>query len=431
MHQRNQKLRAGWIWRLSALVMIVGVGAVFAACGSGTSSGSTSSAKPIKIGLLAEQTGALASYGAAHVKVAEAAVKQINANGGIAGRQVQLIVADTQSDSGQGVLMMRKLIQTDHVDFVVGSNTDAVVLACAPIAQQLKTFYFSTAGGALGVQAGTGNRWVCDLNTNVEQNSLAGARFGVDNIGKKWAITVDDYAWGWSSQQYFTKSLEADGGTVLDSVRVPIGTANWQTYLQGKVPADTNGIFFANFGTDFLSFIRDLQLVNPTVQKLGANYVLSGQDISKLGAAANGTYVITGDPMYESELNSAYDKAYRQAVGMDAYGNDVATGKPLVAAYQWSTWESIYAIKEGIEATGWKSKADTPKFITWLEGRTLPASDAFPEGTITIRAADHLAMHAIYMEQVKDGKLVLAATIPAAETTYPAVVNYPTQEPLQ
>ncbi len=388
--------------------------------------------RPVKIGLLADRTGALAAYGYAHEKVATAVVKKINDEGGIAKQEVRLIVADTESDASVATLKMRRLIESDGVDFVVGSNTSAVVLAVGPIAKELKTVYFPTAGGALLTVPGKGNRYIFDFNTDVKQETLAISKFATKDLKiMSWATVVVDYAWGWDQEQNFKSSVEAVGGKVLSSVRVPIGTGNWLRYLQGKIPKEAKGVYFANFGTDFLAFIRDLHDLRPDIVKIGGNYVLSGQDIEKLGPAAEGLYVITGYPQEAKEMKTPYDQAYRKAIGMDDKGLEIATGKHLVPSYQWSTWEAIYAIKEVIEETGWKGKMDTLGFIRKLEGKRFKLGYAHPEGDKYFRPEDHLSIKGIWIEQVKGGKLAIFKRIPAEDTISPPMVNYPKDEPLK
>ncbi len=395
------------------------------------SQGTSAKGTPIKIGLLAEKTGGLAAYGYAHEKVATAVVKKINAEGGIGGRPVELFVEDTESQPGTGSLKMRKLIETNGVDFVIGSNSSGIVLAAAPIAKELKTVYFPTAGGALLTTPGKGNRYVFELNTNVGQETIGAAKFATEKLGKKkWVTFVVDYAWGWDNEQSFKKALEGLGGTVESAARVPLGTSDWLRYLKGKIPDDAEGIYFANFGTDFLSFIRDLNVVRPNITKFGSNYVISGQDIKQLGPAAEGLYVLTGYPRRADAKNTPYDKAYRQAIGMDDEGREVGSGKYLVPSYQWSTWEAVYTIKEIVEESGWKSKKDNPAFIKTLEGKSFKEGYAHPEGDKRIRAEDHLSLKSLYIEQIKDGNLPVVKKISPEEMAYPPVINYPKDEPL-
>jgi branched-chain amino acid transport system substrate-binding protein len=386
----------------------------------------TAPEEPIKIGLLADKTGGLAAYGYAHEKVANAVIDKINAEGGIAGRSIKLYVEDTESEGSVGALKMRKLIETYDVDFVVGTNTSAVVFACTPIAKELRTVYFPTAGGSpIGAK---GNRYVFDLNTDCRQECAGAAKFAVENLGKNWVTVVVDYAWGWDQETEFARWVSERGGTVLTSIRVPMGTSDWLPYLKGKIPAAAEGVYFANFGSDFLCFIRDLYAVRPDIHKLGGCYVLSGQDPAKLGAPAEGLYAITIFPTRLAGLDTPYNREYRKTIGMDDEGKEVGTGRYLVPAYQWSTWETMFVIKEVIEKTGWKGKDDNPAFIQALEGMHLKESYEHPQGDKYVRPEDHVDITGVYLEQVRNGEIVVIKKIPAEDMIYPPTVDF-TKEP--
>jgi branched-chain amino acid transport system substrate-binding protein len=387
--------------------------------------------RPVKIGLLADRTGPLAAYGYAHEKVARAVVGRINDGGGIGGQPAQLVVEDTESNPSVATLKARKMIESDQVDFLVGSNTSAVVLAVAPVARELKTVYFPTAGGALLTTPGKGNRYVFDFNTDVKQETQGVASFVSRDLGvKDWVTVVVDYAWGWDQERSFKEALEARGGRVLRQVKVPLGSSNWLRYLHGNIPREARGVYFANFGTDFLAFIRDLHALRPDLVKVGGNYVLSGQDIEKLGASAEGVYVVTGYPQEARELDSEHDRLYRKAIGMDEHGRETGTGKRLVPSYQWATWEAISAIKAVVEESGWTGKADTPKFILALEQKRFTRSSAHPEGDKHFRPRDHLSLKGAWIEQVRGGRLTVVKRIPPEDLVYAPVVNYPQEQPL-
>ncbi len=380
---------------------------------------------PIKVGFLVDQTGALADYGHAHQLVGEAAAKRINDNGGIDGRPLELVIADTESDPSAAAPRARQLVQSDNVDFLLGSNTSGVVLAVAAVAKESETVYFPTAGGALLGTPENANRYLFDFNTNVRQETTGAVGFLTDTTdAQKWATVVADYAWGWDQEKSFKKAAQDAGLSVDAQIRAPIGTSDFLGYLRGNVPADTEGVYFANFGTDFLAFIRDLQATHPDVVRLGGNYVIAGQDVGSLGEEAEGMYVISGYPQNANAMDSEYDREYREAIGMDDQGREIKTGDFLVASYQWSTWESLNAIKAIIEETGWESKDDTMKFIEALEGHEFKESADFPSGDKYFRPEDHLSVKDIWIEEVKDGELGIAARIPAEEMLYEPMIDY-------
>ncbi|OPY65953.1 MAG: hypothetical protein A4E57_03009 [Syntrophorhabdaceae bacterium PtaU1.Bin034] len=377
---------------------------------------------PIKIGVVADKTGGLAAYGYSHEKVIKAAAARMNKAGGIAGRQVEVFVEDTESKPSVGALKFRKLIETSGVDFILDSNSSGVGVACAPIAKELKTAYFPSAS-ATEISGDKGNRYVFQSCTSVRAEAKGGAKFAVKNIAKKWVTVVVNYAWGWSNEQDFKKYITENGGTVLASIRVPLGTSDWLPYLKGKIPKDAEGVFFANFGSDFLSFIRDLHAVRPDIKKLGAVYALSAQDIKKLGPAAEGLYCLTPYPTRLEGLNTKSNKTFRDAIGVDPDGKEIGTGTRLVLAYNWAMWEAMHVLKAGIEKSGWQGKADTPKLIKALEGMQFKESVEFPQGDMRIRAEDHMTVAGLYVEQVVKGELKVVGRIPAEDTVYPPQVD--------
>lgn len=383
---------------------------------------------PVKVGFLVDKTGALASYGYAHEKVGKAAVENINKSGGINGRQMELVIRDTESNPSTAAVQARRLVENDKVDFLLGSNTSAVVLAISPIAKELKTVYFGTAGGALLTTPGKGNRYVFDFNTNVRQETSGVVKLIKDDLKvNNWITVVVDYAWGWDQEQSFAAAAKENNIKVLKQIRVPLGTDNWLRYLQNNIPQETKGVYFANFGTDFLSFIRDLHAVRPDLVKIGGNYVISGQKIEELGKPAEGLYVVTGYPTWVTTDES--DIAYRKAIGMDDKGREASSGKGLVPSYQWSTWETLYGIRDAVVASGWAGKKDTPKFIQKLEEMKFKKSLSFPEGDKFFRPEDHLIVKGAWIEQIKDGKLSVVKKVPAETILYPPMINLPKEQP--
>lgn len=138
---------------------------------------------------MADKTGGLAAYGYSHEKTVRAAIAKINKEGGIAGRPVELYVEDTESKPSVGAVKFRKLVETNKVDFVIDSNSSGVAVACAPVAKELKTPYFPSAG-ATEISGDKGNRYVFQPCTNVRQEVKGIARWAVENIGKKWVVVV-------------------------------------------------------------------------------------------------------------------------------------------------------------------------------------------------------------------------------------------------
>jgi branched-chain amino acid transport system substrate-binding protein len=378
--------------------------------------------EPIKIGLLVEKTGGLAAYGYSHEKVLQAAVSKVNKEGGIAGRPVEVYVEDTESKPSVGALKFRKLVETYGADFVLDSNHSGICIACASVAGELNIPYFP-CGSATDISGDKGNRYVFQTCTNVRMEAKGAAKFAVENLGKKWVTVVVNFAWGWANEKDFTTYVTENGGTVLNSVRVPLGTGDWLPYLKGKIPQEAEAIYFANYGSDFLSFIRDLNAVCPDIEKLGVVYAFSAQDIKGLGAAAEGAYCLTSYPTYLEGLNTPNNKQYRELIGVDDEGKEIGTGKRFVLAYDWCVWEALFALKAAVEKSGWQSRNDHPKFIQTLEGMEFKESVEFPQGDMRYRKEDHLVETGLYVEQISSGTLQVVKRISAADAMYPPIVD--------
>ena len=115
--------------------------------------------KPIRIGFQVHRTGIGATYGRWYERTTTAAVKAINAQGGIAGRPVEIVAEDDGTDPKRGPEVVEKLARQHKVDFVYGTLFSHVVIASAPRAGELKIPYFVVSEG-YHVASGKLNRYV-------------------------------------------------------------------------------------------------------------------------------------------------------------------------------------------------------------------------------------------------------------------------------
>src|SRR5258708_28307016 len=122
-------------WKRATLLLFLLISLLLAACG-GSSSGSTTQT-PIKIGLIGPLSGPEGFIGQASMKGVQVATDYINAHGGILGRQIELISADTGGDAVDAVSALRKLINIDQVGMIIGP-TSIEAQAVLPILQQSK-----------------------------------------------------------------------------------------------------------------------------------------------------------------------------------------------------------------------------------------------------------------------------------------------------
>ena len=134
---------------------------------------------PIRMGMVDPLTGAYAAPAGNEVMGAKLAVEQINAKGGILGRQVELLVEDSANDVGIGVQKARKLIERDQVNFMIGDVNSGIAAAIAQVTNEKKILHI-VSGGHTDSITGKDCKWnvfrVCNT-TRMEANSVSDILF--------------------------------------------------------------------------------------------------------------------------------------------------------------------------------------------------------------------------------------------------------------
>ena len=214
-------------------------------------------AETVKFGLADPLTGTYAELGKNEQIGCQLAIDQINAKGGVLGRQAQLLVEDsTSADTGIAVQKARKLIERDKVDFLLGNVNSAMALALGEVSNQLKTLHIVT-GGHTDAVTGTDCHWnvfrVCNT-TRMETNSVSQTLFS--KYGKRWYFLTPDYAFGHTLQQGFEVSLKKFGGTEVGASLTPLGTTDYSSYLIKAQAANPDVIIFLQAGNDAVNALK-------------------------------------------------------------------------------------------------------------------------------------------------------------------------------
>jgi branched-chain amino acid transport system substrate-binding protein len=214
-------------------------------------------ADTIKIGFGNPLTGTYAALGKNEVIGAKLAVSQINAKGGVLGRQMELLVEDsTSGDAGTAVQKARKLIDRDKVNFLMGNVNSALTQAMAQVAYE-KGVVMVVTGGHTDPVTGKDCHWnvfrVCNT-TRMETNSISKVLF--DKFGKKWYFLTPDYAFGHTLQEGFEASLKQFGGTEVGADLTPLGTTDFSSYLIKAQAANPDVIIFLQAGDDAVNVLK-------------------------------------------------------------------------------------------------------------------------------------------------------------------------------
>ncbi len=213
--------------------------------------------EPVKIGLDNPLTGTYAAVGKNELIGCQLALEQINAKGGILGRQAELLVEDsTSGDAGTAVQKARKLIERDKVNFLLGNVNSALALAMADVSSEKGVLHI-VPGGHTDAVTGATCHWnvfrVCNT-TQMEANAVTPTL--IKNAGKKWYFITPDYAFGHTLQAGLEKAGGKAGYTKVGGDLTPLGTTDFSSYLIKAQAANPDVIIFLTQGDDMINALK-------------------------------------------------------------------------------------------------------------------------------------------------------------------------------
>ena len=213
---------------------------------------------PIKIGMVDPLTGVYAAVAQNEVIGARLAVDQINAKGGVLGRQIELLIEDSANDVGIGVQKTRKLIERDQVSFIIGDVNSGIAQAMAQVTAEKKVLHIVSGGHTDGI-TGADCKWnvyrVCNT-TRMEANSVSELLF--TKYGKKWHFITPDYAFGHTLQQACAANLKRLGGTMTGNELTPLGTSDFSAYLIKARAANPDVLILLVQGSDMVNCLKQI-----------------------------------------------------------------------------------------------------------------------------------------------------------------------------
>ena len=237
-----------WVLAAAASLMSVAAGPAMAQAAS----------SPINIGFLNTMSGPLAEVGNDTLAGAKIAVSQINAQGGVLGHPLRLVVKDEQVSPTVTVQDVRQY-GSSGVKFITGFTSSADCLAAVPVAEQNNMVIVSSACSDDSVETTGFNPRLFTVASNTVQMARAAAHYVVEHYRnvKVWDNMSYDYSTGhhfWSDFQTQLKKLEP-GVKFGASVFVPLTATQMSSYITAvlsSVPANSQksyGLFMGMFGS--------------------------------------------------------------------------------------------------------------------------------------------------------------------------------------
>ena len=212
--------------------------------------------EPIKIGDIDPLTGNYAAEGESQSRGAKMAVAEINAKGGVLGRELQLVIEDNASNAGLSAQKAHKLIDQDKVSFLMGTVSSAASLSVSQVAHQ-QGMVFMVAGGHTDPVTGSQCHWstfrIC-TTTYMLAAGLAGTLY--KKFGGKWYFLTPDYAFGHTLQDSYVTILKKLGGTDLGNSLSPLGTTDFSSYLIKAASTNPDVLINLTDGQDRINSLK-------------------------------------------------------------------------------------------------------------------------------------------------------------------------------
>ena len=275
----------------------------------------------IKIGGLAPLTGDVSVYGVAVDNGVKMAVEEINADGGVLGKQIEYIVYDEKGDATEAVNAYNKLVQSDNVVAIVGDVTSKPTLAVAQQAAKDKIPLITASGTAENItQAGENFFRACFIDPF--QGELM-ASYASKKLEKKTAAIIynisDDYSKG------LYEAFEAAAGDLgIEVVQVEgygKGTVDFKAQLTNIKSKNPDVIFLPVYYQDVALIAVQAKELGIEAQFLGADGwdgVIGQVDESNMDAV-NGAYFCSQYSAQSDDPNlQAFLSKYKETYGMDA-----------------------------------------------------------------------------------------------------------------
>jgi branched-chain amino acid transport system substrate-binding protein len=243
-------------------------------------------------------------------------------------------------------------------------------------------------------------------------------------MGKKWHIVYADYAWGQSTRDAYIAQIKNNGGEVVGSTGIPLGTPDMTPFLS-KISGDFDGLFGITFGGDSVTLVNqafDLGLTKK-YKFAGDGSITESSNLPAMGSKIDGFIGINRYiPVFQGPLDTPYhhhffDDAKARLLKVDPSG-------PLPDKYVQSNYEAVNCLKIGIEKSKFQGRDDTVKLIEALEGLEMKLSDDFPQGDKVLRKADHQAFPQEFIFEVSGGTYHLKETVPGDKTVVPPACSF-------
>jgi len=340
------------------------------------------SAQGVKIGILNDQSGVYADYGGKYsLEAAKMAIEDFG--GEVLGKKIEMVTADHQNKPDLAIAIARRWYDTEGVDMITELTTSSVALAVQELSRDKKKIDIVVGAATSRI---TGDactpysfHWAYDTRALAVGTGGALTKSG----GDSWFFLTADYAFGYALEKDTSDVVAANGGKVLGSVRVPLNSSDFSSFLLQAQSSKAKIVGLANAGLDTTNSIKQAAEfgIVKSGQKL-AGLLMTLSEVHGLGLeAAQGLVLTEGFYWDHDDKARAFSERFFKRTGR------------MPSMIQAGTYSATLSYLKAVKAAGTK---DTEAVVKKL--KELPVDDAFAQGKVLENGR---MVHDMYLFEVK------------------------------
>lgn len=386
------------------------------ACGSrgGSSSGDGDT---VKVGLLHSLTGSMA-ISEKSVRDAEVlAIKEINAAGGVNGKQIEYVEEDGASEPSTFATKAEKLIDSEGVSTIFGCWTSSSRKAVKPIVEE----YGSLLWYPVQYEGMESSSNIVYTGAAPNQQIVPAIDYLLEQGYKKFFLLGSDYVFPRTANMIINAQLEANGAEAVGEEYADMDQTDFAAIISKIEAAKPDVIINTLNGTGNVSFFKQMSEKNYTSSDyMTMSFSIAEEEVATIGADILKGHMVSWNyyQTTDTEKNKEFVNAYK-----DAYGENRVTSDPAEAAY-----DAVYLWKAACEKADSFEPEDVIKAVESGE-----ISFDAPEGTVTIQGDNHHLVKPVRIGQVGDDGLIneIYATDPVAPDPYLSTYDWAVKAGIQ
>jgi urea transport system substrate-binding protein len=337
------------------------------------------------LGLLTSKSGPASVFAAATEYLAAMAVEEVNADGGVEGRPVRLVVGDDATEPGVGAAEARRLVLAG-CRTILATTTSATFTR---VAEELR------GTGVLMVhtvmnEGGMGGELRVQLGERPERQLRAAAGPVMRHAGgRRWFLAGNDYVWPRVVHSAARRVLAEAAGRVVGEGFAPLGTRDFTPLVERVLASGADVVLSSFVGADLVAFERQCHAMGVRERCRTLTLALDEPTRERIGDAASaGMWGVSGYfEQLDGAANAAFLRRYRELYGRFA---------PPVSSIAESAYEAVHLYAGAARRAG----EDEPRTIA----RELRSSRArFPRGPVTVTGPETVRQELFVAEAVPGG----------------------------